>query len=94
MLRASKLGMCNGDFQFLFVGQASPPEKVYWSYGNSNDALLREAFKHVIYVRQLLASLIIDIIMTSPEWIDVLFSCCPSSSVVVRIRPWSSVTQV
>lgn len=50
MIRACHLGMCNGDYYFLYAWLLEPVNDE-WRRGDEFDAIAKEAYKYMIHVR-------------------------------------------
>lgn len=50
MIRACFLGMCNGEYVFIYPWLHPPPEQE-WKQGDEFDEVAKEAYKYMIHVR-------------------------------------------
>lgn len=49
MIRACILGMCNGEYVFVYPWLHPPPEQE-WQRGDEYDEIAKEAYKYMIHV--------------------------------------------
>ncbi|XP_060579361.1 atrial natriuretic peptide receptor 1-like [Ruditapes philippinarum] len=79
LIRACVVGMCNGEYLFIFTG-LDPPTTALWKQGDADDSTAKRAFKYLLFVtpaqwvgdegKQRLDAFSVEVIdrMAEPPW--------------------------